>query len=782
MPLIWLSLAFLGGLILGDWLEASWPVWLAASMAAATLAFVLRRLDRFRISPAPLFVFLLPAAFFGGALRFQLSQPALTPQSLAWYNDRGALAITGVIAAPPDRRDSYTYLRIQVQEIAPLAGVSTTIQTGQKVSGMLLAMALPGEDWRYGDQVRLVGNPVSPPEASDFSFREYLARQGIYTYVAYPQITRLASGQGSPFWAWLYALKDQALQELFRIFPQPESALLAGILLGDDSRLSPGLERAFQVTGTAHIIAISGFNIAILAGLFSTLFSRLLGARWGALAAALGIGFYTLLVGANPAVVRAAIMGFLGLFAAQVGRRQMGLNSLAFTALVMCLVDPNLPWDVSFQLSFMATLGLIIYAQPMQDAFIHLAERRLPSNLARKLAGPVGEYILFTLAAQLVTFPVMAFNFHNFSLVSLLANPLVLPPQPLVMVLGGVALLGSLVHPLLGQGLAYLAWPLTAYTIRVVEWLATIPNGLISLGKTSLVVWVLFYAILFGLTFFGKSLLANWRQVLRKTLTPQAGLVAGAILVILVWSAVGSTPDGLLHLTLFNSGSPGSLLIETPGGRWVLVSGGPTSSQLSQEIGQRLPLFGRQIDALIIAMPKDKDLPGLAFNLDSFPVGQALWVRPTDAGLQQTLDRSGVSTTAALTGQTLDLGGGASLKVIDQTTSGAVLLLSWDSFRALLPVGTVDDLGEILSSAARATGPVSALMLVGSGSPEANPAEVITFLHPQVMIVDPDTSGCYTVECPIVLSLPGYTVLRTDQNGWIEISTDGKQMWVEVEN
>ena len=130
--------------------------------------------------------------------------------------------------------------------------------------------------------------------------------------------------------------------------------------------MSAEVQQAFRDTGTAHIIAISGFNITILAGLFMTISRRLFKGRLNFLAAVAGIAIYTLLVGAEPSVVRAAIMGGLGILAQELGRRQFALNSLAFTAVVMCLFNPFMPWDVSFQLSFFATLGLILYAQPFE--------------------------------------------------------------------------------------------------------------------------------------------------------------------------------------------------------------------------------------------------------------------------------------------------------------------------------------------------------------------------------------------------------------------------------
>jgi competence protein ComEC len=262
MQLLWLSLAFLGGLVLGDWLKWSWQLWLVLFLVSIPLAYLLRRRSFFIFHPSSYIFVFLPAALFGGALRWQLAQPVLSPQTLAWYNGRGSLAITGVIVAPPDQRSTFTYLRIQASQIAPpgnaVLAVNSPVTGTQPVRGTLLAMVLPGGDWQYGDRVTLTGSPALPPESTEFSFKEYLARQGIYTYLSFPQVRRLESGQGNPVWAWLYGFKKHALSVVYRIFPQPESALLAGILLGDDSRISPSLQQAFQATGTAHIIAISG--------------------------------------------------------------------------------------------------------------------------------------------------------------------------------------------------------------------------------------------------------------------------------------------------------------------------------------------------------------------------------------------------------------------------------------------------------------------------------------------------------------------------------------------
>jgi competence protein ComEC len=176
---------------------------------------------------------------------------------------------------------------------------------------------------------------------------------------------------------------------------------------------------------------IYGFNMAILAAFFAAITGRFLPRLWSPVVAVLGIAFYTIMVGGQAVVVRAAIMGGLSLFG-----RQMGVHTLLLVAAVMCLFNPRLPWDVGFQLSFAATLGLVLLADPLQAAFERKAAQHLPEEAVKRISGPIGEYFLFTLAAQVTTLPIIAYHFQRFSINSFLSNILVLPPQPLVMILG----------------------------------------------------------------------------------------------------------------------------------------------------------------------------------------------------------------------------------------------------------------------------------------------------------------------------------------------------------
>ena len=509
----------------------------------------------------------------------------------------------------------------------------------------------------------------------------------------------------------------------------------------------------------------------------------MLGAQRRFLAAGLSaamIAFYALLVGAEPSVVRAAIMGVLSLFAVQLGRRQDGLNSLALVAALMLVFSPFLLWDVSFQLSFMATLGLVVFAGMLTAAFTRLASQRLPKSTAQRLAKPVGEYVLFTLAALVTTLPVIVYHFRRLSLTTLIANPLILPAQPPVMVLGGLAVALGMIYEPLGQAAAYLAWPFVAYTIRAVELVSRIPGGVVTLGEIALGWVVLYYAVLFLATFAGARL-KNAASVLKPSLA-LAGLGA---LALVVWQVALHAPDGRLHLTVLDVGRGDALLIQTPGGRTVLVDGGSSPAQLSQGLGRRLPLTRRRLDWLVVAGPGTEQVQALPRVLERFPASNVLWGGATDAtratrNLQEYLTSVGTAPQTAISGQVLDLGDEAALRVLHAGESGAVLLLEWRNFRAILPVGMdeaalstmLDDPGLI---------PVTALLLADGGAAELNPPEWIEKLRPQMVLLSA-AAGAVAPDPEVLEALQDYNLLRTDRNGWIELTTDGEQLWVEVES
>jgi competence protein ComEC len=777
MPLLWLSAAFLAGILVGSWQPLTWPLWIGLAAAAFLIGLFEGRLAApatvFRtwrkISPLPLGILL--AALLAGAGRYSMALPSYIPGALAYYNDRGEVQLTGLVIAAPEVKATGTSLRLQIKDLAVVAAAGAPSQP-LPVHGLLLANLLPGGDWRYGDLISLQGKLTTPSSSVEFSYRDYLARQGIYSQMGYPKTRLLQHAAGNPIVTALDALRMYSYRVINQILPQPEAALLNGILLGLDNDMPDDLTTAYQATGTAHIIAISGFNIAIIAGLFSIFFGKLAPRGWAALLSILAVVFYTILVGAGPSVVRAAIMGSLSLLGQVIGRRQTGLNTLAFVAALMAMFTPTVLWDVSFLLTFGATLGLVLFAARFQGAFENLVQKCLPAPTAGKLAGLVGEYCLFTLAAQLTTLPVTLFIYERLSPLSLLANPLVLPPQPALMVMGGIALLGGLVYLPLGRLLGYLAWPLLAYTNRTVEFFAALPGGNPALGKISLWAAILFYAVLIGLAFWRPRRDAGQPGLLR--LVPVGLLVAG-LLSAVAWQSVVTLPDGRLHLTIIAADEAPVVLVESPGGSRLLINGQRDSRALSSDLGRHIPLFGHRLDGLLLTGASPGALEGLPAVLNRFPAQAAFWSRtiPTSAAL----DDLQVGLTAQMTpihlldaGQVLDLGGGAKVRVLAASADGLALLLEYGNFSVLVPGGITPD---TLPGADLQRSP-DALVLGATDAVPPGADELVDWsqFQPGLVVWQGD---------PRLQQSSSPAWLNLAEHGWAAFTSDGHKMWLQVE-
>jgi competence protein ComEC len=328
-------------------------------------------------------------------------------------------------------------------------------------------MRLPGGfHLAYGDKLALQGSIKSVLAKGKPVYSSFLARRGILTRMAYPQITTLGQGFGNPLMAFLYRARESAHDFIETQMPIQESSLLSGILLGIEQDIPGYLEGAYRATGTVHIIAISGFNIALITGLVIRFFRRILKPFWAGILAISAILFYTFLVGAEPSVVRAVIMGSLSIPAYYIGRRIIGIYSLTVAAAVMVLMNPLLLWDLGFQLSYLATLGLMVLADPAVKRFQVWMEARYTERTILT-AMPFFALIISTLCAQFAVSPVVVGLDANLQPYSLAANLIILPLQPPLMVSGAAAVLLHFIFPPLGAVIARFAWALAAICNQV---------------------------------------------------------------------------------------------------------------------------------------------------------------------------------------------------------------------------------------------------------------------------------------------------------------------------
>ena len=235
IPLIPVTLAWLIGIWLASHIVAS-----SIALGVATIAAVASIILTWR-APKPRWILILALAALLGALRYNVAQPRFDQTSLVTYNDRQQpVIVEGVVVADPDVRDKYTNLRVQVDKL------SITDQPTRTVKGLVLVQAPLFSDFRYGDRIRAEGKLQTPTNFDDFDYREYLARQDVYSIMYRPHVSVLARDQGLAPLGWLYAFKARAKNVIAQILPEPQASLLTGILLGDDSGIAHGVQDALR--------------------------------------------------------------------------------------------------------------------------------------------------------------------------------------------------------------------------------------------------------------------------------------------------------------------------------------------------------------------------------------------------------------------------------------------------------------------------------------------------------------------------------------------------------
>lgn len=613
MPFFWFGLVAIAGPILADLISLSWYWWAGlAFMGLASWLILSRKKSApvtLRTIPGGLLVFFFSLT----AMLYQLTLPSIGPDQLSFYHLKGDVTVTGIVDLPPEAKPSSIEVIVKAEEVKE-KGITS------RVEGKLLFYVPLGTQVEYGDRVEIWGELEKPDEGQDFSWREYLEHKGIYSTTQFPRLKVIESGHGNSLFSAFYRLRDRGNRVLVQIFPSPEDALLRGILLGDESGISPALEDAYRRTGTSHIIAISGFNMAVLAGLVSLFFTRQLGSRRGVIATILLLISYTLLVGASPSVARAAFMGAFAVIAGLIARKGNTLNSLGMSALVLILFDPHLPWDLGFQFSFLATLGLALFAEPLQLRVEDWFRKRFEKERAVKLSSLISEFLLLTLIAQAMVLPISIWHFQEVSWLFLLANPLVLPLQPAVMILGLVAMTGGFLSLPVGKALAWLAWPWAALTNWIVISLAQIPTQPLSLPNFNLFWVALYYLILFLLLFRPKP-----KVFLNQIFQAETALIGLALLTLVVWLVGSRAPDGNLHVHLPQGENQSFVLIEAGRGQSLLIAGSAGEESLVQLVSSKLALFSDRLDVLMIPDCKRDQLTGLFLLTQKFDIGQVLW-------------------------------------------------------------------------------------------------------------------------------------------------------------
>jgi competence protein ComEC len=573
-------------------------------------------------------------------------------------------------------------------------------------------------------------------------------------------------------------IRERALAGLGRGVPAREAELARGFVLGADEGIDPRTEEDFRRSGLAHLLAVSGQNVTLLALLAMPVLAAFGIPLRERLVWILGlIAVYVSLTGAGPSIQRAAVMGAAGLLATLAGRPTSRLFALAAALLVTLAVDPGIAADIGWQLSFAAVAGIFVLANPLRQA----ASARIgASGWQRALA----EGTAVTVSATLATAPLVAFHFGTFSVTTLVANVLAMPAVAPAMWLGMASAAASQVPGLPTEILNFPNALLLAYIAQVAQWCGRPgwAEAEVALGGAGLAVA---YVTLAGLSavllrFGPRAVLGGVAAAL---VLPGLGLLAP-----LAGSGSDDPPAASrgLRVSVFDIGQGDAILFQPPAAPAVLVDGGPPGAGLEAELESA---GVERLGAAVVTHDQADHSGGVEELLGNFPVARLVYGRLGSGALELARD-AGTLPVRVAAGEGLR-SGALRLEVLwppsellaesspadDANRLSLVLLARWRGFSMLLAADAEAEAVPL------DPGPVDVLKVAHHGSEDAGLAALLQRSAPALAVVPVGAGNPYghpAKSTIAALARAGVRTFRTDRDGEIAIEVGRRSIAATV--
>jgi competence protein ComEC len=665
-----------------------------------------------------------------------------------------------------------------------------------------------------GDRLTVMGALDAPP-ADAPGFAGFLVARGAAGTLAAESMERLGAGTGAL--AAVERLRRNVDEAIGRAIPEPEAGLASGMLVGLRERVSREVADDFTTTGLTHVVAISGWNIALVAGIATGLLRATgLPRRARSLLVLSAIVAYTIVAGAEASVVRAAVMGGVVLLAREGGHPAGAAAALGVACAGLLLADPGMVGDIGLQLSLAATAGLLALGGAFESAVRRLTPERTPGWLAETLG--------VSLAAQLATLPLILLHFGRLSVISPLANLLMAPIVPLAMLgalLGAIAGLGVGI-PLVGPAAALVnlvAWLPLAAMVRSAGLLADVPYASLELaGSLSAVAAGIALLALLAALHRARAQAGSGAVDSGAVITPATGRAAGrgagprarrlilgglgATLVAVIWILPTLGSAAPLRITVLDVGQGDAILVEASDGTRLLVDGGADPDLLVRRLDERIPLWDRRIDLVVLTHPHDDHAGGLAGLVPRYRVGRIAdsglpGDGPGITGLRLAAQRLGISHVSLGQGDAFRMGAArvdvlwpprdvvagtaadtapSSNREVNDTS--VVLALSIGTQRALLTGDLETDRdGQLLAAIGETGQPWDLLKVAHHGSAGATSRALLEAIRPRMAAISVGADNDYghpATELLDRLAEAGATVWRTDQQGTLSVVLDGR--------
>ncbi len=395
--------------------------------------------------------------------------------------------ISGVVIKDPERRENTKHVVVEVEML-----------NGELIHEPVRTLLYADRHAAitYGNRIEATGI-LAYPEAFEtdtgriFDYASFLRAHGIAYTMSYPDISIINSEGGTVFMSGLISLKHFLIRGMQASLPEPESSLLEGLLLGERQSLGDSITDAMRNAGVVHIIVLSGYNVALVITWISFITLALLPRNAAFAVTACFVIAFALLTGASETTIRATLMALIMMMATVLNRPTMAFRSLLFAAAIMALINPHIVlYDLSFQLSVLATLGLILFSAPIEKMLTYV-----PATLKLR------EIVATTIATQITVLPLLVLSIGAISLVFLPANALVLPAVPIAMFLGFVSSLIASLSVALAFPVSFVAYAVLSYIIDVSVWFGTLPYSAVTIDMDFLPETFIVLAAIYGFVF-----------------------------------------------------------------------------------------------------------------------------------------------------------------------------------------------------------------------------------------------------------------------------------------
>ena len=466
-------ISFLLGVLLRSELYIPFPVLIFILISAFSFCVFLFQTQRVYA----LFIMLFALCFVFGIVRFEMKD---LYHKAIFQSFSLESSYEGIVIDEPEYNNSYQRLVIKV--------------SSENHTANILVSTERYPEFEMGDRVSLEGEIRYPENfitdtGKEFNYVEYLANKNILFTMSFAQVSLIESRAEKHLERSLIQIKHGFLNAIQRVTPEPEQGLLAGILLGVQNGINEDLEEKFIATGTIHIVVLSGYNITIISEAIVKSLQRFFPEKLALSFGSFGIVLFVLMTGAGTTSIRAGLMGLLGLLARVTNRNYDIVRGLFFAGFLMVLLNPfALVYDISFQLSFIATLGLILVT-PLVERWRFV--RLFPERFALR------EIFASTLATQITVLPFLLYKIGTLSIVAPLVNMLILPFIPLAMGIGALSGFLEMITHVGSNPISWISFGLLHYIVSIVDWFGSLSFSAVVIRRIPLtLVLVLYVCIL----------------------------------------------------------------------------------------------------------------------------------------------------------------------------------------------------------------------------------------------------------------------------------------------